>query len=103
MQRYLEEGLPHLVTQHGRDFGSGAALLAAAVSGAPIRHAPAFIAARTDGDGGGGPCVNPQAVEALLTELAAVPLTQVGLLSLCSNHFCVLFLSVSAMFMQVAV
>ena len=95
MQRYIAEGPAHLVAQHGRDFATGAALLAAVVAGAPIGDVPAFIAARTDGGGGGGgggaatdggseveaggPCVSPGAVELLLREVAALPLNQVPL------------------------
>ena len=94
MQRYIAEGPAHLIAQHGRDFATGASLLAAVVAGAPIRDVPAFIAARTDGGGtssgggggaagsggevvGGGPCVSPGAVQLMLRELAALPLTQV--------------------------
>lgn len=94
VQRYIAEGPAHLVAQHGRDFATGAALLSAVVAGAPIGDVPAFIAARTDGGGGGsgdsggaaegggeiaagGPCVSPGAVELLLREVAALPLNQV--------------------------
>jgi len=77
VQRYLAEGLPHLITRHGAEFDSGAALLSAAVAAAPIAQVPAFVAARTDGgEHGGGPCVSPQAVEALLNELSALPLSK---------------------------
>lgn len=82
----------HLIAQHGRDFPTGAALLAAVVAEAPIKDVAAFISARTDGGGsgggekdaggggessGGGPCVSPGAVQLLLAELAAQPLNQV--------------------------
>lgn len=77
VQRYLAEGLPHLITRHGAEFDSGAALLSAAVAAAPIAQVPAFVAARTDGgENGGGPCVSPQAVEALLNEQSALPLSK---------------------------
>jgi hypothetical protein len=93
VQRYIAEGPAHLVAQHGRDFATGAALLAAVVAGAPIGDVPAFVVARTDGGGGGGggtedaaggPCVSPGAVELLLRELAALPLNKVLGISCCT-------------------
>ena len=42
--------------------------------GAPVAGVPDFVAARADG---GGSCVQPGAVDALLSELRAQPLFQV--------------------------